>query len=104
MINDTLYFGASMPGGVAVSDDEWRQFIDSVVTPRFDQGLSFWQASGQWKSEAGRIVVESSYILNLVHMESETTEAAVNEIIDVYKAEFKQEAVLRVRENSCVSF
>jgi hypothetical protein len=103
MINDTLYFGTALPEGSAVSDEDWSNFIDAFVTPRFGQGLSFWQASGQWKSEDGPIVIESSYVLNLVHQESEITEAAVNEIMSAYKSEFSQEAVLRVRENSCVS-
>lgn len=104
MINDTLFFGTALPEGSALSDEDWSHFIDTFVTPRFGQGLSFWQASGQWKSEDGPIVIESSYVLNLVHPESEATEAAVNEIMNDYKTEFSQEAVLRVRENSCISF
>lgn len=104
MVNDTLFFGTAMPEGSAVSDEDWSWFIDTVVTPRFGQSLSFWPASGQWKSGAGPIVIESSYILNLVHPESEATEAVVNEVMNAYKTEFNQEAVMRVREMSCVSF
>jgi hypothetical protein len=104
MISDTLFFGTAMPEGSAVSDEDWSRFIDTAVTPRFRQGLSFWPASGQWKSESGPIVAESSYVLNLVHPESEATEVVVNEIMNAYKTEFSQEAVMRVRANSCVSF
>jgi hypothetical protein len=42
--------------------------------------------------------------MNLVHPENEATEAAVNEVMNAYKTEFSQEAVMRVREMSCVSF
>ena len=104
MVSDTLYFGTAMPEGSVVSDEDWSQFVDSIVTPLFSRGLSFWPASGQWQSQSGAILVESSYVLNLVHPEDETSETAVNEIIDTYKTEFSQEAVMRIKENSCVSY
>lgn len=103
MVIDTLYFGLSLPSG-SISSEEWRRFIDTEVTPRFREGLSFWPATGQWKSEAGPIIRESSYVLTLVHPDSESTEAAVASIMNSYKVQFSQEAVLRVRGNSCVSF
>ncbi len=102
VVNDLLYFGAAKPAGV-VSADEWAQFIDSVVTPRFPQGLSMWQALGQWKSERGPIVREASYVLNVIHPNDAAAEAAVSEIVDAYKAKFRQDSVLRVRGSACAS-
>jgi hypothetical protein len=103
MTAEYLYFGAAKPDG-QVSADDWRMFLDEVVTPRFPQGLSVWQASGQWKSAAGPIVREPSYVLNIVHESSETTDAAIVGIMSAYKSRFRQEAVLRVRSTACVSF
>jgi hypothetical protein len=103
MTADYLYFGAAKPDG-QVSADDWRTFLDEVVTPRFPQGLSVWQASGQWKSAAGPIVREPSYVLNIVHESSEATDAAIAGIMSAYKSRFRQEAVLRVRSAACVSF
>ncbi|MGZ5072305.1 MAG: DUF3574 domain-containing protein [Usitatibacter sp.] len=103
MVAENLYFGTSRPGD-PVSPEEWRAFLDEVVTPRFSRGLSAWQAAGQWKSEGGPIVREPSYILNIVHESSAAADASITEIMKTYKEEFRQEAVLRVRSPACVSF
>jgi hypothetical protein len=100
---DSMYFGTARPGGIVTAED-WRAFLNRVVTPRFPQGLSSWQASGQWRSGAGRIEREPSYVVHLVHPDSAESERAVREIMRSYKAEFQQEAVLRVRYQACVSF
>lgn len=103
LVNDLLYFGMAKPGGV-VSAEEWTAFLDSVVTPRFPAGLTSWQASGQWRSTDGSLTRESSHVLNLVHASDTVSEAAVREVVAEYRAQFKQEAVLRVKSYACVSF
>jgi hypothetical protein len=103
MIAEYLYFGTAKPDG-QVSPDDWRNFIDEVVTPKFPRGLSVWQASGQWKSGAGPIIREPAYVLNVVHESSETHDGAIVGIMKAYKARFRQEAVLRVQSPACVSF
>ena len=98
---DTAYFGTAETTR-AVTMTEWREFIDSVVTPRFQDGLTSWQASGQWRS-AGVVKREVSHILRIVHPDDERSELAFREIISRYKARFQQETVLRVRSLSCMS-
>ena len=100
---ELLYFGTAMPDGT-VSADDWRVFLDTVVTPRFPEGLSVWPVAGQWKSGAGPVVREASFVLNLVHPEGANHDAAIGEIVAHYKARFRQEAVLRVRSPACISF
>jgi Protein of unknown function (DUF3574) len=102
-VNDLLYFGTAKPGGV-VSADEWSAFLGSVVTPRFPAGLTFWTASGQWRSADGSLTRENSRVLDLLHASSATSETAVAEVIAEYKSRFKQESVLRVKSYACVSF
>jgi hypothetical protein len=99
---DALYFGTAKQNGT-VSPDEWDAFLKNTVTPRFPDGLTAWQASGQWKSGSGAIVRESSYVLNLVHPDNAAGDTAVREIVETYKKEFGQEAVLRVRSTACTS-
>jgi starvation-inducible outer membrane lipoprotein len=41
-----LYFGRNIPTGGEVSDAQWRQFLDEVVTPRFPDGLSVLDVHG----------------------------------------------------------
>ena len=103
MTTEHLYFGTGKPDGV-VSAEDWKHFLSDTVTPRFPQGLSVWQASGQWQSEAGPIIHESSYVLDIVHEGSAVHEQAIGEIMDTYKEQFQQEAVLRVKGSACVSF
>ena len=102
-IHDALYFGTAKPNGV-ISPEEWVEFLKSSVTPRFPQGSSAWQATGQWRSAEGSIVRESSHVLTLVHPDDELSEKAVLEIVGTYKPKFQQESVLRVRSHACVSF
>ena len=103
VVMDALYFGTAKPGGV-VTPEEWREFINQVVTPRFPQGLTSWEALGQWQTATGAIEREASHVLYVVHPETEESEFAVREIMRTYKTAFQQEAVLRVRSRVCVSF
>lgn len=103
VVADTLYFGTNRPGGV-VRDAEWQAFLAAVVTPRFPQGITSWQANGQWRSANGAIEHEASHVLQLVHADTAETERAVREVMDDYRKRFEQEAVLRVRLPACTSF
>jgi hypothetical protein len=103
MVNELLYFGTATPNGV-VSAEEWSAFLAGVVTPRFPQGLSVWQASGQWQSANGSLTRENSYVLNLDHPESTAAEQSIQAIGAEYKKRFRQESVLRVKSYACVSF
>jgi hypothetical protein len=103
-VSDLLYFGTAKPGGGAVTDAEWVDFLAASVTRRFPQGLTVWQATGQWKGNDGVVIREPSFVLNLVHADSPQSEDAIRGIVAEYKARFNQEAVLRVRSPACVSF
>ena len=47
-VHDALYFGTGKPTGV-VTPEEWAEFLRDSVTPRFPQGLTVSQASGEWR-------------------------------------------------------
>jgi hypothetical protein len=102
-MSETLYFGTDMPGGT-VGLQAWQAFLDEAVTPAFPQGFSVWQATGQWRSEAGSLVREPSYVLNIVHPDTLALDGAVAGLAAAYKTRFRQEAVLRVKSAACVSF
>lgn len=99
-VQDLLYFGTETPSG-HVSAQEWADFLAAAVTPRFPDGLTTWQASGQWRSASGTLVQEPSYVVSLVHPPNAASDAAVAEVVDAYKRRFQQEAVLRVRSDVC---
>ncbi len=95
MTTEHLYFGTRKPDGI-VSSEEWSNFLSDTVTPKFPQGFSVWQASGQWKSAAGPIIQESSYVLDIAHEETAASNQAIMEIMNTYKKRFEQDnAVLK---------
>lgn len=102
-IHDSLYFGTAKPDGV-VSSEDWARFLESTVTPRFPQGLTSSRTSGQWRSADGEIVREDSHVLQLLHPDDAPTEKAIREVVDTYKTQFQQEAVMRIRSYTCASF
>ncbi len=102
MRGEVVYFGANKPGG-KVTDEEWRRFLADSVTPRFPDGLTVWQASGQWRGASGVVELEHSRVLSLIHAGSPKDEQNLGEVISAYKARFQQEAVLRVTHRVCTS-
>jgi hypothetical protein len=93
---DTLYFGTQKPGGdPPVSDAEWQQFLADVVTPRFPDGFTTWEASGQWRDQKGAIERERTHILQIV----KPNEMKIREIVEIYKRQFAQEAVFRLHSH-----
>ena len=102
-VQDTLYFGTTRPNRV-VSDQEWSQFLQSTVTPRFPHGLTVFAAAGQWLGATGVPVRESTHVLQIVHPDSAANDVLMTEIIAAYESSFTQEAVLRTKVLACFSF
>jgi hypothetical protein len=100
-----LFFGLSKPDGGEVSDQEFKQFLDTVVTPRFPDGLTLLTGFGQYRTQAGVIIQERSILIILLYPKrNNATDARIEEIRDEYKRAFQQESVLRVDTKGRVSF
>jgi hypothetical protein len=99
-----LLFGRARPGGGAVGDAEWADFLDREVTPRFPDGLTVFDGAGQWRGRDGAIVREPSHLLVIWYRPSAKSEADIEAIRAAYKKRFSQESVLRVDDVSCVAF
>ncbi|HET7234085.1 MAG TPA: DUF3574 domain-containing protein [Longimicrobium sp.] len=95
-VADRLYFGRNIPGGGTVSDSAFAAFVDSVITPRFPDGLTIFRADGQWRGDGGHVEREQSVVIEVVHPAGPSAEGDLREIADEYKRRFRQEAVLRV--------
>jgi hypothetical protein len=91
-VRTTLYFGLGRPKGT-VSELEWQIFLRDEVTPRFPQGLTVWEAQGQWLSQ-GAIGHERTKVLLLVHADTPAAREAVQAVIARYRKAFEQESVL----------
>ena len=99
-----LLFGLSRADGPDITEQEFQDFIDQQVTPRFPDGLTLLAGNGQFKDSAGNIIQEGSKLLILLYPFSRDRSALVDEVRAEYKSAFQQESVLRVDEHSCVSF
>ncbi len=102
-VTESIYFGTNKPGGI-VSAEDWAAFVNESVTPAFPEGLTSWAAAGQWRMASGTIEREVSHILQLTHDDSPQRNQALETIVNKYKREFQQEAVLRVRSQTCIRF
>jgi hypothetical protein len=100
-----LLFGRSLKGGGAIDDAAWRDFLARSVTPRFPDGLTVLEGSGQWRQRAtGRIVSEPSTLVEIVTDASAQTFSKLDAIRAEYRARFAQESVGLVVNESCASF
>ena len=100
-----LLFGRNIEGKGTVSDAQWSDFLGGEVTPRFPDGLTVFQASGQWRdSETGQIVHEPSFIVMILAPNSPDTLTRLSEIRTAYKARFHQQSVGLTVSQTCVDF
>src|SRR4029078_11641515 len=53
-----VYFGMDIKGGGEVTAEQWGKFLSDEVTPRFPDGLTVFDAAGQFRSAAGTLVKE----------------------------------------------
>ena len=104
LFKDELYFGLTKPSGETVSESEWQEFVSAVITPRFREGLTVLNGSGQFLNSSGILIRENSKIVILIYESSPEKERAINEIIETYKGRFQQESVLRATSEVKVSF
>ena len=98
-----LFFGLSKSGGV-VTEEEFQAFVDGKITPRFPDGLTLLSGKGQFRDSTGFIIQEGTKLLILLYPFNKARSADVEQIRTDYKDAFQQQSVLRVDEQSCVSF
>lgn len=104
-VRTDLFFGTDRVGMSPVSDPEWQQFVDTTITPRFPDGLTMFPASGQYlQGMMVGLIKEGSKVVVLLHDGSAGPSDTIEQIRTLYKAQFRQESVLRIDSGVCVSF
>ncbi len=99
-----LFMGRSGPDGEIVDDESWETFLAVSVTPRFPDGLTVLDGKGQWRGSDGQVKKERSKLLIILAPPGEHIDRLIDEISDEYKRQFNQESVLKVVEDTCISF
>src|SRR5262249_42374487 len=96
-----LYFGRETASGGEVSEAEWAQFLAAAVTPRFPDGLSVTDITGQYREPTGRIARERSKLMVIVLFDAPAHAPRVQAIVDAYSKRWGQYSVFRTEHSVC---
>jgi hypothetical protein len=73
-------------GRGTASDARWRQFLAHEVTPRFPDGLTVYEATGQWRDPQRKVVVrEKSRVLRIIIAADEPANDKIAAVAEAYK-------------------
>lgn len=98
-VKTELYFGLDIPGGGKVTQEQWADFLDSVITKSFPQGLTVFDAYGQMRHEKGETEKQSTRVVFLVHPADPAVNAKVQDVIKAYREKFNHPQVMRLDAN-----
>jgi hypothetical protein len=111
-VRSELYFGVGSEDGSsarvqtdAISEERWRAFLDAEVTPRFPDGLTVFDAYGQWlfrgAAQPNRLRTK---VLVILHEDSPRRRADIEAIRLAWKQATGHQSVLWSRQPAEVSF
>jgi hypothetical protein len=100
-----LLFGRNIGGQLGVTEAKWRAFLATEITARFPDGLTVYDAYGQWRNRTtNRIARERSKVVMIVLPGLASDDQRLTEIIAAYKERFKQQSVGLIVRPACVLF
>jgi hypothetical protein len=100
-----LMFGRDIGHRIGVSESAWVRFVAREMTPRFPDGLTITEATGQWRDrDSGAIVREPAKRVEIVLPGHADDEARLDAIVAAYKRQFHQHSVGLILHDACVSF
>lgn len=105
-----LYFGRNIPGGDpsgggTVSEQQWKNFSDSVISAYFPEGYTEWDANGRWKdTDTKQTITEPTKVVTFFGRKTKARSAALDSIAQRYLRRFHQQSVLRTDIKSKVKF
>jgi len=86
-------------------DARWRAFLAREVTPRFPDGLTVYETTGQWRDPARNLILrERSRVLRIIVPADAAPHGKVEAVAEAYKKQFQQKSVGIVMRPACVSF
>lgn len=95
-IQESLFFGRDIPSGGEFSDADFQTFLNNIITPRFPNGLTVFDANGQYLYNTGNIIQEKSKYVTLFIEDTPQNQASIYDIGQAYTQQFNQESVLQV--------
>jgi len=100
-----LLFGRNVEDRVRVSEADWSDFVAREISPRFPDGFTIVDATGQWRdARRGSIVHESSKLIEIVLPGGSDDRIKIEAIAESYKRRFEQQSVGLIIGPACVRF
>jgi uncharacterized protein DUF3574 len=105
MLVYTLYFGRSVSGREPVSDREWRDFRNRVITPALPDGYTLLDGQGAWMNPETRVTIaEPTKVLVVAMPEAPDSVTVINRIRSAWQHRFHQISVGMTVQSGCGSF
>lgn len=100
-----LYFGRSVSGRGEVTDKEWRDFRDQVITPALPNGYTVLDGQGAWMNPRSRATIaEATKILEVALPDAPDSQTTINRIRAAWQRRFRQYVVGMTVVAGCGSF
>lgn len=100
-----LLFGRDVGRRVGVSQAAWLRFVARELTPRFPDGFTISDATGQWRDRSsGTIVREPSKRVEIVLPGNADDDVLLEAVVAAYKSRFHQQSVGIIVRGACVAF
>jgi hypothetical protein len=91
--------------GRTASDARWKRFLAREVTPRFPDGLTVYETTGQWRDpRTGIFRRERSRVLRVIVSDDAAVRQKVTAVAEAYKTQFRQTSVGIIMRDVCASF
>jgi hypothetical protein len=104
MVETQLFLGMATPTG-SVSEQQFSDFVEKEVVPRWKEGFTILSGQGLWYSEQRRVTErEPSRVLVRFHDGGQAASGDIEAIRAAYIKAFTQDAVLRTDRATCADF
>lgn len=97
LVRTELYFGR-------IPLAAWNQFLAQSVTPRFPDGLTWFDTHGQWQNRSGALTRQDSRVLILIHAPGAEKNRLIDQVREEFKARQHEQSVLRADQPVSASF
>jgi hypothetical protein len=99
-----MLFGRAIGTQGEVTEEDWRDFAATTLTPHFPDGLTVFDGSGQFRDAGGTVVRERAKIVLVVVSDAAGAMARAEAVAAAYKQRFRQESVGIVVTPACARF
>lgn len=100
-----LYFGRNIQAGGFVSDPDWNNFRDTVITANLPDGYTILDAQGAWAAPGShRTVTDPTKLLIVALPDGPTGLAAITRVRAEYQHRFSQDLVGMTVQSGCALF